>query len=271
MNNPTVSLEVLAAYRRAITDANNTKWLSAQRAGSVLRLNGMLREVNRILRNLAPDFPLIKATTLTEHRSALAIVMKAEQSILIPSTVLEQIKLSDIPVTPPASAQLVENPMLVESPVLPLTMLDRVIADAALPLWEVGKYRQAVNDAATSLNQFAQAQLGRRDISDRKLMAEAFSDTPPKPGEPRLRCYHLGRAMESVHSQQEGAKFFAMGTFAAIRNPAHHETGDWNPLTAFHHLVALSQVAHYFRDWKVIKYISPPPDLSKLSVSSTKT
>ena len=73
-------------------------------------------------------------------------------------------------------------------------MLDSVIADAALPLWEVGKYRQAVNDAATSLNQFAQAQLGRRDISDRKLMAEALSDAPPKPGEPRLRCYPARRA-----------------------------------------------------------------------------
>ena len=72
-------------------------------------------------------------------------------------------------------------------------MLDRVIADAALPLWEVGKYRQAVNDAATSLNQFAQQQLGRRDISDRKLMTEAFSDDPPQPGKPRLRCYRLGR------------------------------------------------------------------------------
>ena len=77
--------------------------------------------------------------------------------------------------------------------------------------------------------------------------------------------------MESVHSQQEGARFFAMGTFAAVRNPAHHETGDWNPLTAFHHLVALSQVAHYFRDWKVVKYIPPPPDLSNLSVTSTKS
>jgi hypothetical protein len=60
---------VLADYRRAVADANNTKWLSAQRTGSVLRLNGVLREVNRILRNLAPDLPLIKATTLAEHRS----------------------------------------------------------------------------------------------------------------------------------------------------------------------------------------------------------
>jgi Protein of unknown function (Hypoth_ymh) len=60
-------------------------------------------------------------------------------------------------------------------------MLDRVVAEAALPLWKVGKYRQAVNDAATSLNQFAQQQLGRRDLSDKKLMEEAFSDKLPSP------------------------------------------------------------------------------------------
>jgi len=46
--------------------------------------------------------------------------------------------------------------------------------------------------------------------------------------------------------------------FQAIRNPAHHATGDWDPLTAFHHLVALSQVAHYVRDWKLETYSEPP-------------
>jgi len=75
--------------------------------------------------------------------------------------------------------------------------------------------------------------------------------------------------MESVHSQQEGARAFCIGTFQAIRNPAHHLSGDWNPMTAFHHLVALSQVAHYFRDWKVVAYSPPPPDPSKLTSSTT--
>ena len=150
-------------------------------------------------------------------------------------------------------------------PALPLMMLDPVIADAALPLWAVGKYRQAVNDAATNLNLFAQQQLGRRDIlpDGKSLMAEAFSDKPPEEGKARLRCYRAGRPLESVHSQQEGARAFAIGTFQAIRNPAHHVTGDWNPVLAFHHLAALSQVAHYFRDWKVVTYL--PPDNSKLS------
>ena len=190
-------------------------------------LNTKILAVNHVLRELAADLPLIKATSLTQHRSARAVLDKAEALL----NTWE--KLDD------ASAG--------ESPALPLMMLDLVVADAALPLWQVGKYRQAVNDATTNLNLYAQQQLGRRDISDKSLMGEAFSDKSPEPGKARLRCYRLGRPMESVQSQQEGARALCTGTFQAIRNPAHHLTGDWNPLTAFHYLVALSQVAHYFR------------------------
>ncbi len=241
--------KVLADYWQAVVDAGRTRWLSAQRSDMVESLNSKLPAVNHILRDLAPDHPLITASNLGQHRSARAILDKAE-AILSAWEMLDQARIG-------------------ESPVLPLMMLDPVISDAALPLWTIGEYRQAVNDAATNLNVFAQRQLGRRDISDKSLMAEAFSDKPPEAGKARLRCYRLGRPMESVHSQQEGARAFAIGTFQAIRNPAHHVTGDWNPLTAFHYLVALSQVAHYFRDWKVVTYSPPPPDLSQLTSGST--
>lgn len=223
--------QVLHDYWEALKRANLTRWLSPERSDPVAALNSKLPAVNIILRDLAPDLPLIKASNLGQHRSVRPILEKA-WAILTKWKMLDQARIG-------------------ERPALPLTMLDPVIADAALPLWEVGKYRQAVNDAARSLNVFAQQRLGRRDISDKKLMADAFSDKPPEVGKARRRCYRLARPMESVHSQQEGAQLFAMGTFGAIRNPAHHVTGDWNPLTAFHHLVALSQVAHYFRDWKI--------------------
>jgi hypothetical protein len=55
---------------------------------------------------------------------------------------------------------------------------------------------------------------------------------------------------------------FSIGTFQAIRNPAHHVTGDWNPVLAFHHLAALSQVAYWFRNWDIARYIPPLPDCS---------
>jgi hypothetical protein len=241
--------QVLADYWQDVMDTTRTRWPSAQHSDAVAALNSKLPAVNHILRDLAPDHPLISASNLGQHRSARAILDKAEAIL--------------------STWEMLDQALIADSPALPLMMLDPVIADAALPLWRVGKYRQAVNDAATNLNAFAQRRLGRRDISDKSLMGEAFSDKPPESGKARLRCYRLGRPMESVHSQQEGARAFAIGAFQAIRNPAHHVTGDWNPLTAFHHLVALSQVAHYFRDWKLDTYSPPPPDPSKLTSGGT--
>ncbi len=133
-----------------------------------------------------------------------------------------------------------------------------MVSQVSFPLWGVGKYRQAVNDAATSLNSFAQSRIARYDISDKDLMAQAFSEKAPEPGKPRLRCPG-DPGTETIKSLQDGARAFAVGTFQAIRNPAHHLTGDWNPVTAFHHLVALSQVAHWFRDWNVVQYVPPLP------------
>jgi hypothetical protein len=72
-------------------------------------------------------------------------------------------------------------------------------------------------------------------------------------------------------SQQEGARAFAIGTFQAIRNPAHHLTGDWNPVTAFHHLTALSQIAHWFREWNIERYIPPPPDFGAIRIGTVQS
>lgn len=77
-------------------------------------------------------------------------------------------------------------------------------------------------------------------------MAHAFAAEEPGPGQKRLRCSR-GQADESVQSQQKGAKLFAMGCYAAFRNPAGHSSGDWNPLTAFQHLAAFSIVAGWVR------------------------
>jgi len=51
--------------------------------------------------------------------------------------------------------------------------------------------------------------------------------------------------------------------------PAHHLTGDWNPVTAFHHIVTLSQVAHWFRDSDVVLYATPPPDFSTIKIDTS--
>jgi len=40
-----------------------------------------------------------------------------------------------------------------------------------------------------------------------------------------------------------------MGTFQAVRNPAHHSVGDGEPVAAFEDLVALSKVARWVDTW----------------------
>lgn len=94
-------------------------------------------------------------------------------------------------------------------------------------------------------------------------MAQAFSEKDPEEGKARLRCTG-NLESETVRSQMEGARAFAIGTFQAIRNPAHHIAGDWHAALAFHHLAALSQVAYWFRNWDIARYIAPTPDYSTI-------
>jgi hypothetical protein len=226
-------------------------WLSSERRAAVKLLNDEhLPRVNRIFKLLAPDLRLISASTVSQHLAAKSTVDRA-------LAILKSWEAM-------ASWQ-----QMVGEPVLSMSMLDPVIGNVALPHWAAGKYRQAVNDAATHLNTFVQSRIGRDDISDKDLMAQAFSDKPPEEGKARLRCPG-NPANETVRSQQEGARSFSIGTFQAIRNPAHHLTGDWNPHLAFHHLVALSQVAYWFRHWNVDRYYPPPPDLNMLIAATRK-
>jgi hypothetical protein len=48
-----------------------------------------------------------------------------------------------------------------------------------------------------------------------------------------------------------------MGTFHAVRNPAHHSIGDGEPVTSFEDLAALSKVARWIEDWRVDRYFEP--------------
>jgi hypothetical protein len=97
-------------------------------------------------------------------------------------------------------------------------------------------------------------------------MAQAFSDKPPEQGKPRLRCPGDQQSM-TVRSMQQGALLMAQGCFQAIRNPAHHLTGDWNPVTAAEQLATLSVVARWVRHWDLAEYIPPPPDYRALSAA----
>jgi hypothetical protein len=243
---PEAAFRYLTEYWALVKEGEKQPALSGDRRAVMRAANQNLPAINKILHDLAPEMRPIRASKVSEH---LAAWPRVERALGILKSWEKMTSLQQT----------------AGEPVLPMSLLDPVISEVALPLWEARKYRQAVNDAATSLNSFAQTQVGRHDISDKDLMGQAFSDKEPEEGKARLRCPG-NPASETVRSQQEGARAFCTGTFQAIRNPAHHLTGDWNPVLAFHHLAALSQVAHWFRHWNVVRYVRPQPDFSAAGV-----
>ena len=70
-------------------------------------------------------------------------------------------------------------------PYLPITVMEPLIWRAALKHWTAGSYRNAVGDVATAVSQFTQRRLGRCDISEKDLMAQAFTSKPPEADKPR--------------------------------------------------------------------------------------
>lgn len=94
--------------------------------------------------------------------------------------------------------------------------------EAAKTLWSSGHYREGVNAAARTINAQAQAKVGRRDLSEWKLLTDAFSIASPEPGKPRLRL-SSNDGSDTFKNLHEGIGFFGRGLYQAIRNPANHD------------------------------------------------
>jgi len=92
---------------------------------------------------------------------------------------------------------------------------------AAAPQWESGHLAAAVVAAANNVNSRLQQKTGRLDISNTDLAMQAFSVDPARKDVPRLRVTEPDDS-ETYRSMQEGAKFFAAGSFLAIRNVLAH-------------------------------------------------
>lgn len=141
---------------------------------------------------------------------------------------------------------------------IPLNSLDVLVHRSAWEAWGHGQYRQAVANAAASLNKFTQDRLGRHDVYDSALMLEAFTSADPAEGKPRLRCPGNPNS-PTVKAMQEGAMHYSRGAFMAIRNPAVHWTENGNPATAGAHLAALSVIAQWVRYWNKVERTPPTP------------
>jgi uncharacterized protein (TIGR02391 family) len=228
----------LVDYLRHVSECQKLPVLTKERRAALKTLNIDAIRVNRILANLTPDHASISGSSLASHQAAVPVVKRAQA--LIADSYLIQESRNDLGET-----------------VVALRMLHPLVYTPARDHWEAGRYRSAVSDAATNVSQYTQWRLGRFDISEKDLMSQAFTDKPPEQGKPRLRCPGNTKS-QTVQSQQQGAMLFSMGCYAALRNPAQHLTGDWNPHTAFQHLAAFSIVAHWVQDWQVVH---PPPVL----------
>lgn len=153
--------QCLTIYWALICQAQQQPWLSKERRATAKKINELLPAVNSILRALAPDITPINAYLISDHAAAGARVHRA-------------LRLLD------GSQEITAQQWTGGGPALPLSLLDPTVRDAALPLWAACKYRQAVNDAATSLTSYAQTRTSRHDISDKDLMAQLFSSDPPQ-------------------------------------------------------------------------------------------
>lgn len=112
-----------------------------------------------------------------------------------------------------------------QAPQLNAASLHPWIWDGARSLWNSGHYREAVSAAAIKLNAETQNKVQRLDISETDLFTQAFSESPPKPGQPRLRV-HPDDGSKTFKSRHRGIRAFAEGCYAAIRNPSSHVIQD---------------------------------------------
>ena len=109
-------------------------------------------------------------------------------------------------------------------PVMTAAGLHPWVWDAARPAWSAGNYDDAVDAAARNVNSRLRAKVGRRDIGEGDLLAQAFSDKPGDEQNPRLRLAlpeQLG--MKTVTSIYAGISAFGKGLFQSVRNPLAHE------------------------------------------------
>jgi hypothetical protein len=130
-------------------------------------------------------------------------------------------------------AQLVRQEELDEklgesAPRLSAGYLHPWVWESARIMWGSGHYREAVSAAARAVNAYTQAKVGRRDLSEFKLLRNAFSADQPKPGERRLRLM-ADDGSDTFQSIHRGIGAYAEGLSAAIRNPNNHELLDEPP------------------------------------------
>lgn len=136
------------------------------------------------------------------------------------------------------------------SPQLAASGMHDKVWGAARTQWSTGHRHEAVLAAAKAVNSLLQQKVSRRDLSEVKLVREAFSNKPAELGKPRLRFPEV-EDEQTRESLRQGAMDFGAGCFAAIRNPVGHLPNDQFELSeqdALERLGALSLLARWIDD-----------------------
>ena len=115
--------------------------------------------------------------------------------------------------------------------------------EAAAAIWDTGKYRVAVQQAAVSLSTHIATKAGS-PLTERKLVQEVFKTDPPTAAQARLH-FPGDNSTETWRSRQQGLHLVAQGAFAGIRNVATHTNDEWSEQVALEHLAVLSVVARW--------------------------
>lgn len=136
-------------------------------------------------------------------------------------------------------------------PVMLADDLHRCVWDAARELWQKQHYREAVQTAATAVNEYLQDKFGRRDLSGSELVNEAFRRAVRNPPAPCLRLPG-DSSDETVRSRQEGAMFLARACVSLIRNPASHTHEKWGVQESLEMLATLSMFARVIDECVVV-------------------
>ncbi|GHC97607.1 hypothetical protein GCM10007079_51270 [Nocardiopsis terrae] len=138
-----------------------------------------------------------------------------------------------------------ESALAPEGPVASASHLHDWVWRAAEQLWLAAAYQEAVNAAARSINARIQQKSKRNDISESDLVMQVFDIKPAEPGKSRL-WMPGDRSDPTWRSLQEGVKFYGVGCFKAIRNPASHkEFTNWGEQEAMEYLSSFSVFARW--------------------------
>jgi Protein of unknown function (Hypoth_ymh) len=130
-----------------------------------------------------------------------------------------------------------------------------LIWQAASAQWSTGHRNESVLAAAKAVNSLLQAKLYRHDLSEVKLVREAFTDKDPTNGRPRLR-FDAVEDEQTRESMRDGVMNFGAGCFMAIRNPVGHLPNDEHDITeqeALERLAALSLLARWIDQANLIE------------------